>query len=179
MWPGDQFIPFELRNCEGEKQRVELAPFQKGLLILFLCNHCPYVHHYAARIRKIVSFCRKEGILVFGINSNDASRYPEDAPEHMPAMAEKLGLEGAYLHDAGQKIARQFRAERTPEAFLFNPHGNLVYRGAIDDQAKAPQLVKSHYLEDALKAVLNNDMIQNEYEPPAGCSIKWKIKNER
>jgi len=179
MWPGDQFVPFELGNYEGEKQKVEVAPFQKGLLIFFLCNHCPYVHRYATRIRKIVSFCRKEGIPVFGINSNDSSRYPEDAPEHMPAMATKLGLDRAYLHDAYQKIARQYRAERTPEAFLFNPQGKLVYRGAIDDHAKEPKLVKSLYLEDALRAVLNNDMIQSVYEIPTGCSIKWKIQNER
>jgi len=179
MWPGDQLIAFELKNCEGENHRVELGPFQKGLLIFFLCNHCPYVHHYASRIREIASLCRKEGLKVYGINSNDASRYPEDAPERMPAMAEKLGLKGLYLHDADQRVARQFKAERTPEAFLFNSLGILVYRGAIDDHAKDPQLVKSHYLEEALKAVLNNDLIQCEYEAPVGCSIKWKIRNER
>ncbi len=176
MWPGDQHRAFELKNCEGENQRVEIGPFQKGLLIFFVCNHCPYVHQYASRISKIASLCRKEGLKVYGINSNDASRYPEDAPEHMPAMAEKLGLKGDYLYDADQGIARQFKAERTPEAFLFDSLGRLVYRGAIDDHANDPQLVKSHYLEDALKAVLNNDLIQSEYETPVGCSIKWKIR---
>jgi len=176
MLPGEYLQNFELPDYEGHLHKVALQPYDKGLLILFLCNHCPYVHHYAERIRSLVSEYSKEGIRVYGINSNDASRYPEDGIENMPEMAKKLGLRDHYLRDESQSVAHAFKAERTPEAFLFNSMGKLVYRGAIDDQAQNPRLVKNRYLEEALRAVVNNDIIQQEYEPPVGCSIKWKLK---
>ncbi len=176
MLPGDYLKKFELPDYEGHLHQVELQPYDKGLLLLFLCNHCPYVHQYAERIHSLVREYGKEGIQIFGINSNDAKRYPEDGVENMTAMAKKLGLRNRYLRDESQAVARTFKAERTPEAYLFNSMGKLVYRGAIDDQPQNPRLVKNYYLEEALRAVVNNDIIQQEYLAPAGCSIKWKLK---
>lgn len=172
MQPGESFIPFELRGTDGEIHRVECRG--KGLLILFLCNHCPYVHRYASRIEELATTYLPHNLEIWGINSNDANRVPEDGFEYMPAMADRLGLEARYLQDADQQVALQMKAERTPEAFLFNSLGRLVYRGAIDDNHQEPQLVTEHYLRDAIEAVLLNQVLQNQYETPVGCTIKWK-----
>lgn len=172
MQPGDQLIPFTLTGTDGEEQLI--APSGKGVLLLFVCNHCPYVHRYASRIEEIASTYLPQGLAVWGINSNDAQRVPEDGFAYMPAMAERMGLENRYLHDKDQSVARMLKAERTPEAYLFNAAGTLVYRGAIDDNHAAIQQVKHHYLRDAIEAVLLNHVIQNNYETPVGCTIKWK-----
>lgn len=172
MQPGDKLSTFTLRRSDGELHEVK--PGGKGVLILFLCNHCPYVHRYASRIEELASTYLPQGLEVWGINSNDAARVPEDAFDKMPTMAKRLGLEGRYLHDADQSIARQLRAERTPEAYLFNPAGELVYRGAIDDNHEDAKLAREHYLRDAIEAILLNHVLQNQYETPVGCTIKWK-----
>lgn len=172
MQPGASFIPFRLRGDDG--QMHEVTSQNKGLLLLFLCNHCPYVHRYAQRIEELVHTYLPQGIDIWGINSNDATRVPEDSFDHMPAMATRLGLAARYLHDEDQSIARQYKAERTPEAYLFNSAGYLVYRGAIDDHHQDAKLVQQHFLREAIEAVLLNQVLQNQYEPPVGCTIKWK-----
>lgn len=172
MQPGDQLFPFSLRGTDGEWHDVKSSG--KGVLLLFLCNHCPYVHRYASRIEELTNTYLPQGLEIWGINSNDADRVPEDAFEHMPAMAERLGLDFRYLHDTDQSIAKQLKAERTPEAYLFNSAGTLVYRGAIDDNHQDVKSVTQHYLRDAIEAVILNRVLQDQYETPVGCTIKWK-----
>lgn len=174
MQQGASLPEFSLRGTDGKMHSPTSDAHVKGTMVLFVCNHCPYVQRYATRIKHIVQTYSGKGLQVFGINANDASRYPEDSFDKMPDMAERLGLGGRYLHDESQEIARQFKAERTPEAYLFNANGELVYRGAIDDSDADPKLVSERYLEEAIDAVLLNKQIQTDYNPPVGCSIKWK-----
>jgi peroxiredoxin len=175
MQPGATLQPFSLKGIDGKIHEVNTLDQKAGLLILFVCNHCPYVHRYASRIKHLVDTYSQQGVEIYAINSNDAERYPEDAFERMPEMGKRLGLESQYLYDENQEIAREFRAERTPEAFLFNSAGVLVYRGAIDNNHRDESQVTERYLYDALYAVVNNDQIQINYLPPVGCSIKWKL----
>lgn len=171
---GDPLPDFSLPEPDCTVHSLVPGEGTAAVLVLFLCNHCPYVHRYAARIARLVANYQPKGVDIWGINSNDAERYPNDAPQHMPEMADRLGLPGRYLHDATQEVAHALRAERTPEAFLFNSLGMLAYRGAIDDNHEDEHQVKERYLEDALDAVLLNKQIQVDYAPPVGCSIKWK-----
>lgn len=175
MQPGATLQPFSLKGIDGKTHEVTTLDEKAGLLILFVCNHCPYVHRYAGRIKHLVDTYVPQGIEIYGINSNDAERYPEDAFDNMPEMGDRLGLPKHYLHDESQAIAQSFKAERTPEAFLFNSGGVLVYRGAIDDNHRDENAVREKYLEDALYAVINNDQVQVSYQAPVGCSIKWKL----
>lgn len=174
MKTGDELPAFRLQASDGQWQEVAAGLGSNATLILFLCNHCPYVHKYAARIRRMVSDYSHLGLQIWAINANDVARQPADSFEQMPAMADLIGLPAGYLHDAKQEVARLFSAERTPEAFLFNSTGHLVYRGAIDDNTEQAREVEQHYLRDAIEAVLTNQQIQNHYIPPVGCTIKWK-----
>lgn len=174
MRQGAILPPFSLRGTDGQMHSPSLDAHVRGTLILFVCNHCPYVQRYASRIQHIVQTYTPKGLQVFGINCNDATRYPEDGFEHMHEMAERLGLGGRYLHDPTQETGHLFKVERTPEAYLFNAGGELVYHGAIDDSDADPKLVKERYLKEAIDAVLLNNQIQTDYHPPVGCSIKWK-----
>lgn len=174
MKTGDQLPTFQLQSSDGSWQQVSPSVGQGGTLILFICNHCPHVHAYAKRIRNIVTDYSPLGLHVWAINSNDVQRQPADSFEQMPAMASHVGLPSGYLYDATQDIAKLFGAERTPEAFLFDNDGHLVYRGAIDDNPDQPHAVQQQYLRDAIASVLNQQQIRNHYIPPTGCTIKWK-----
>lgn len=165
---------FSLKGTDGMEHGPSPGGDSNATLILFLCNHCPYVHRYTSRIKDLVEKYSSQGLEVFGINSNDASRYPEDGFENMAEIADRMGLGGNYLHDETQEVAQLFRPERTPEAYLFNGTGELVYRGAIDDNNANPKEVKTRYLEEAIDAVFLNKVIQISYEAPVGCTIKWK-----
>lgn len=174
MKTGDRLPVFRLQASDRQWQTVAPGQGSGATLILFICNHCPYVHKYAARIRRMVSDYGHLGLRIWAINSNDVVRQPADSFDQMPAIADLIGLPGSYLYDATQDVARLFQAERTPEAFLFNSDGHLVYQGAIDDNAEHVREVEQHYLRDAIESVLTNQQIQNQYIPPAGCTIKWK-----
>ena len=144
-----------------------------GLLVIFSCNHCPTAIAYMDRISDLVSrYSEKVG--VFAISSNNVNEYPADSFENMGPVGQKLGLDGKYLYDETQDIARSFEASRTPEVFLYNKERELVYHGAIDDNRYMPEEVKEKYLETALDAMLTGKPIENADTPPVGCSIKWK-----
>jgi peroxiredoxin len=177
MQPGAKLPVFQLKGTDNQFHNVGKNKIKKGTLILFLCNHCPYVHAYAWRIKQIIQKFAGSGLEIYGINANDPVRYPADSFESMPEMAELTGLKGHYLWDGTQEIARKFKAERTPEAYLFNSANILVYRGAIDDD-HSDKNISEKYLENAIISVVNNDVIQQNYVVPVGCSIKWKINGK-
>lgn len=175
MQTGSILSPFQLPNTDNEiLSSVQLKGIN-GLLVIFACNHCPHVHKYASRISDLAMEYRSKGLGIVAINSNDASRYPDDSFDNMQKMGEWLGLDKHYLYDESQEIARKFKAERTPETYLFNSSLHLIYRGAIDDNVNDINHVNNQYLRDALEANLNNNIVQNPYIPPIGCSIKWKL----
>ncbi len=147
----------------------------RPLLVLFLCNHCPFVKHVRAEIAGIAREWIPRGISVAGISSNDPVSYPDDAPEKMAAEACDAGYCFPYLFDGSQEVARAFDAQCTPDCFLYDASHRLVYRGQIDDsRPKSAAPVTGADLRAALAAVLAGAAPIAEQKPSIGCSIKWR-----
>ncbi|MBP9838298.1 MAG: thioredoxin family protein, partial [Proteobacteria bacterium] len=139
------------------------------------CNHCPYARAYESRICKIAETYKDQGIETVAICSNDGEDYPEDSFEQMINKSRQLGFPFPYLHDDKQQVAKAYDAACTPEAYLFDEHQKLFYHGWIDDNHGNPEQVKSHDLENAIKALLSNSLPPKAETPVLGCSIKWNI----
>lgn len=159
---------------------VNLADFNgQPLLVVFICNHCPYVLHIADKLAEIAKAYQQKGIGFVAINSNDVTNYPDDSPEKMPAMSERFGFSFPYLYDESQAVARAYRAACTPDFYLFDADHKLVYRGQFDNaRPRNEEPVTGADLTDALKALLANMPPLEEQKPSLGCNIKWKAGNE-
>ncbi len=176
LQPGDT-IPkadVEMKNVDGKMLSINDVKGEKGTLVIFACNHCPFVKAWQDRIVDIGNTYSKKGIGVILINSNDPDEYETDDFPHMKKQAKKEGYEFAYVVDATSDVARAFDASRTPEAFLFDADDNLVYHGAIDDNPHHPDKVKKQYLRNALDALLAGEKIQKKETRSVGCSIKFR-----
>lgn len=150
-----------------------------ALLLMFICNHCPYVQHVKGEIGRIARAYRPRGVAIVAINANDIEAYPQDGPEHMKALAEAEGWEFPYVLDETQEVAKAFRAACTPDFFLFNADRQLVYRGRLDDsRPKTDTPVTGRDLRAALDAVLAGRPVPDDQVPSIGCNIKWKKGNE-
>lgn len=150
----------------------------RGLLIVFMCNHCPYVVAVQGRINALAKEFGSKGIQVIGINPNDPVRYPDDDLEHMKVRAREEGYVFPYLQDPDQTVAKAFGAVCTPDPYLYEKIGNdwlLRYHGQIDDNWKNEAAVKTRDLALAIEAVLANRPINPKQTPSLGCSIKWKF----
>ena len=174
MQPGDSLLSFQLKGSDQQMHRSDELHKRDASVIIFSCNHCPYVRAYVTRIRDLIQRYQNRNVGFFLINANDAGQYPEDSFEHMIPMAEHLGIGGNYLHDETQEIAKAYGAERTPEVFVFDKNRRLVYQGAIDDNWEKPDEVSIHYLKAALDAVLENQEVLVKETQARGCTIKWK-----
>jgi thiol-disulfide isomerase/thioredoxin len=151
----------------------------KPLLVLFICNHCPYVIHIASRLAELAKKWQEQGVVVVGINSNDPETYPDDAPEKMPAEAARAGYDFPYLFDAEQSVAKAFRAACTPDIFLFDTAGKLFYHGQFDAARPKNDLpVTGADLDAAVQALLAGQPAPSAVQPCMGCSIKWRPGNE-
>ena len=146
----------------------------KGLLVVFSCNHCPWVQRWEERIVALGNSYQAKGIAVVAVNSNDTAEYPDDDFEHMQARAKEKGYAFPYVVDATSDVARAFGASKTPEAFLFDAAGRLVYTGTIDDNAKDAAAVTATYLKDALEAVASGGAVPMAKTKALGCSIKFR-----
>lgn len=160
---------------------VSLADFAsaKGLLIIFMCNHCPYVKHVAAGLAALAKEYQSRGIAVVGINSNDAANYPDDSPEAMRREALQRGYTFPYLYDEDQSVAKAYRAACTPDFYLFDGNQQLVYRGQMD--ASRPDNgvpVTGTDLRRAMDAMLAGTSVPADQTPSIGCNIKWQPGNE-
>ena len=167
----------KMANVDGKSLSIADAKGAKGTLVIFTCNSCPWVQAWESRIAELGNTFSKQGIGVIAINSNDPSIKPDD---DMPAMAErakKLGLAFPYVMDATSDVARAFGATRTPEAFLFDAKGQLVYHGAVDDNAKEPAKVTAKYLNDALVATAAGKAVVTAETKSLGCSIKFRARS--
>ncbi len=150
----------------------------KPLLVLFICNHCPYVLHISKALGELARDWQHQGLQVVAINSNDPDTYPEDAPEKMPAEAQRAGYWFPYLFDAEQKVAKAFNAVCTPDIFLFDGTGKLFYHGQFDDSRPKNDLpVTGKDLSAAVAAVLAGAPAPKKALPSVGCSIKWRSGN--
>ena len=168
---------FELNNANpsvgGDRVNFSDCLDANGLIILFECNHCPYVIASIERINDMANFANSNQIGFIGINSNDASVYSSDSFENMQKRAEK-GMPYAYLFDETQIVAETFDAKRTPEFFLFDGQGRLAYKGRMDDSPRDPNQVSSTELQDAIESLLKGKKIENNTTESIGCSVKWK-----
>jgi peroxiredoxin len=160
---------------------IFLGDFKKSaaLLIIFLCNHCPYVRHVQAGLTQMVKDLQARGVGVVGISSNDVANFPDDSPEKMCEEARRAGYTFPYLYDESQSVARAYRAACTPDFFLFDGAHRLVYRGQMDDSRRANNLpVTGATLRAAVDAVLAGKPVPPSQIPSLGCNIKWKSGNE-
>ena len=186
--PGDTAADFKLRNAQSfvsekhsEKSKNSFKPVhmtleqiigETGGVIMFTCNHCPYVVASEERIESIASLCRDNRLGFVGINSNDPIVYSSDNWDNMIIRAGDMSY--PYLHDFDQAIARAYGAERTPEFFLIDENGIIVYRGRLDDSPRDPTKATTSELVDAINSTLSNSTIEVNRTDPIGCSVKWK-----
>lgn len=169
-------IDVKMMTADGQEVALADARGEKGTLVVFTCNSCPWAQAWEGRVAALGNAWSKKGVGVIAINSNDPEVKAEDDLDGMRARAKKLGMKFAYAVDATSDLARAFGATRTPEAFLFDADGKLVYHGAIDDNAREPAKVKNRYLEDAVKAVSAGKAVPTAETKALGCSIKFRSK---
>lgn len=174
---GDAAPDFSLQNANAANGSSTMslndAAGENGTLIVFECNHCPYVVASIDRMNAMAAKCQGLGIGFVGINSNDPVVYENDSFEHMVKRAEK-GMPYPYLHDASQEIAHAYGAKRTPEFFLFNRDNTLVYQGRMDDNPRHPGEVTATDLDNAIEAMMAGEPVEVDYTESIGCSVKWK-----
>ncbi len=171
---GSSLPDFNLKGTDEKFYSPFLFKDKKILVIIFSCNHCPYVQAYEERIKKIQQEFGERGVQIVAINSNEESGYPEDSFENMKIRARGKKFNFPYLRDEEQSAAEEFDASHTPEIFVFDSKRTLAYHGKIDDNWKEPDKIKSHYLKDALTELLNGEEISVPETFSIGCTIKWK-----
>lgn len=148
---------------------------EKGTLVMFICNHCPFVHHVIREVVRIANDYRVQGIGVVAISSNDVNKFPQDSPELMTEFAFENNFEFPYLYDETQEVAKGYDAACTPDFFLFDNQNKLVYRGQLDDSRPGNGIpLSGSDLRGAIDGVIYNRIINPEQKPSLGCNIKWK-----
>jgi peroxiredoxin len=167
----------ELPSADGST--VKLADLDgRALLVMFLCNHCPYVRHVERALAATVAEYAERGLAVVGICRNDLDAYPEDGPAGMAEQARRAGFGFPYLLDESQQVAAAYRAMCTPDLFLYDAARLLAYRGAFDDSTpRNGQPVTGALLRDALDRVLDGQPVPEPHRPSMGCSLKWREGN--
>ena len=163
----------------GETVRLEDFADADGLLVMFLCAHCPYVKHVEQELAKLGRDYEDRSLAIVAIGSNDADRYPDDAPDKLAEQAERVGFGFPYLFDGAQEVAKAYTAACTPDFFLFDGEQDLVYRGQLDGSRPRNDLpVTGASLRSAIDAVLAGRSVPEEQKPSMGCGIKWRPGNE-
>ena len=172
---GQKALEFTLPGVDGRTWSLQECMGQKGLLIMFICNHCPYVKAVQDRIVRDTKELKQLGIESVAIMSNDPTEYPEDSFENMKLLAEKLNFGFPYLFDVTQQIAKQYNAVCTPDFFGYNSDFELQYRGRLDASRKeaAPADTRRDLFE-AMKLIAETGRGPQQQIPSMGCSIKWK-----
>ena len=170
---GSEAPPFELPGVDGERHALDDYAEAPALVVIWSCNHCPYVQAWEGRMIEIQRDYEDRGVRLVAINSNDTDAYPEDSFDEMRRRAERRRFNFDYLYDEDQSVARAYGPSRTPEVFLFDDNRRLVYHGAIDD-SRDEGSVSQHHLRDALDAVLSDSEPRVATTPPVGCSVKWR-----
>ncbi|MCA9130490.1 MAG: thioredoxin family protein [Planctomycetales bacterium] len=165
---------FSLPDYNGNTVSLSDCRGTAGLLVIFMCNHCPYVKHVAPEVSRLADEYLAKGVGVVGISSNDIANYPDDSPELMKKEAESQGYRFPYLVDETQSVAKAYHAACTPDFFLFDAELKLVYRGQLDD-TRPRQGVEPNGedLRAALEAMLHDEAIAEVQKPSVGCNIKW------
>lgn len=171
---GWKAVPFTLSDPDGQSYALSELMGEKGLLVAFICNHCPYVKAIAGRFAADARVLQDEGINVVGINSNDFVYVPEDSPPRMKAFAREHGFTFPYLVDEDQTVGRSYDAVCTPDFFGFNAAGELQYRGRLDDARMGSADNRVPELVNAMRQIATTGKGPDEQHASMGCSIKWR-----
>ena len=171
---GSLMPEFSLPATDGKSYGSSYLKGGKAGLVVFTCNHCPYVKGSEDLLVQIVKRFEMEGLRTIAISSNDASKYPEDAFDKMKEKSRKQNLPYPYLYDETQEIAKKFDAACTPECYLFDNKGRLMFHGAITDKPKEGGFNRKDYLSPAIFEVIEGNEPDPSFVHPMGCSIKWK-----
>ena len=160
----------------GNKLSLQELKGNVATVIMFICNHCPYVKHVNAELIKLAKdYGYRGGVNFIAISSNDASQYSEDGPEKMKEAARQLGYTFPYLYDETQEVAKSYDAACTPDFFIYDRLLRLVYRGQLDDSRPGSEIpVTGKDIRDALRALVEGRSVSDSQKPSVGCSIKWK-----
>lgn len=170
---------FALPDIDGKIVSLKDFGGAKALVVVFMCNHCPYVKHVAPELARLGNEYQAKGVAFVGINSNDASAYPDDSVEMMKSEVAKQGYTFPYLFDATQEIAKAYRAACTPDFFVFDGSQQLVYRGQLDDsRPKTDKPLTGKDLREALDCILAGKPVSANQRPSIGCNIKWIPEQE-
>jgi peroxiredoxin len=173
---GTEAPPFELPDADGEKHGLPAGA--RAYLVMFICNHCPFVKHVREELARIGHDYGQRDVAIVAINSNDIDNYPDDAPDKMKQEAERCGYTFPYVLDEDQSVAKAYRAACTPDFFVFDAHRKLVYRGQLDDSRPSNDApVDGSDLREALDATLAGEPVDTAQKPSIGCNIKWKPGN--
>ena len=176
---GTRAPDFSLPDTDGRTVSLEDFRDARALLVMFICNHCPYVKHVAPELARIGQDYGPKGLGIVAISSNDVAGYPEDGPGPMREEKARRGYSFPYLYDESQAVALAYRAACTPDFYVFDRDRRLVYRGQLDDsRPKTGKPVTGKDLRTALDAVLQGTPLPAEQIPSIGCNIKWKPGNE-
>ncbi len=174
---GTEAPAFTLPDPDGVPH--SLGDGASAYLVMFICNHCPFVKHIREELARVGRDYASRGVSIFAINSNDISKHPDDDPAHMKAEAKTWGYTFPYLFDESQGVAKAYRAACTPDFFVFDAGKKLVYRGQLDDSRPSNKVaVDGRDLRAALDAVLESRPPLSTQKPSIGCNIKWRPGNE-
>jgi peroxiredoxin len=177
---GTQAPEFHLPDVVSGRT-ISLSSFtdRSGLLVMFICQHCPYVKHVQAELARLGNEYTDRGVGIVAISANNAERYPDDSPANLKIMAETLGFRFPFCYDESQATAKAYTAACTPDFFLFDAQHRLVYRGQLDDSRPSlDKPVTGRDLRAALDRVLTGQPLDPDQIPSMGCNIKWKPGNE-
>ncbi|PNW53536.1 UNVERIFIED_CONTAM: alkyl hydroperoxide reductase [Euhalothece sp. KZN 001] len=166
-------------TVSGETISLETFADKKGLLVMFICQHCPFVKHIKSELARIGKDYVEKGLGVVAISSNSVETHPDDAPENLKAMAEEEGFNFPFCYDETQEVAKAYTAACTPDFFLFDRDRSLVYRGQLDDSSPGnDEPVNGKDLRAAIENVLADQPVNPKQQPSIGCNIKWTPGNE-
>jgi peroxiredoxin len=180
MLPLGSIAPdFELPDVvTGDLTSLSKFAGAKALLVMFICEHCPFVKHVQDELARLGHDYVPQGLSIIAISANDVANYPQDSPEHLKAMAQALNLNYPILYDETQAVAQAYQAACTPDFFLFDQHHRLAYRGQLDDSRPGnDKPVTGADLRAAIDAALVGKSISPDQRPSIGCNIKWKPGN--
>ena len=165
---------FNLPGTDGKTYSLMNFGDKRILVIIFMCNHCPYVKAVLRRLINLQNEYAEQSVQLVGINVNDVEKYPDDSPENMKALVEKKQLPFPYLFDASQESAKAYDAVCTPDIYVYGIERTLKYRGRVDDNWQHPDEITRHDLKDAIEALLTDQEVSDDQVSSIGCAIKWK-----
>lgn len=170
---GDSALDFSMAGVDGRTYSLKDFSEYAALVVVFSCNHCPYVQAYEDRLIAFQQEYRGRAVQLIAINSNDDKNYPEDRFEKMVSRSQMKSFNFPYLRDASQEVARAYGATHTPQLFVFNQERRLAYTGKIDDNWQEASAVTRRYLQEAIDAILDHRDLSESTTYAIGCTIKW------